>query len=70
VHEYLIRYRLARVMQRLSETEEPILAIAFDCGFGSSSQFYDLFRHWIGLTPRQFRKATMPGAARNAGPLV
>ena len=55
VMEYLTRYRLARAMQRLAETEDSILEIALDCGFGSSSRFYDIFKQRTGTTPRQFR---------------
>jgi AraC family transcriptional regulator, melibiose operon regulatory protein len=55
VNEYIIRYRLTQAMRRLAETNAPILQIAFGCGFGSSSQFYDLFRHHVGETPRKFR---------------
>jgi AraC-like DNA-binding protein len=55
VMEYLTRYRLARAMQRLVETEDAILEIALDCGFGSSSRFYDIFKQRTGSTPRQFR---------------
>jgi AraC-like DNA-binding protein len=57
VNEYVIRYRLAQAMQRLADTDEPILQIAFDCGFGSSSQFYDVFRQRIRSTPRMFRSS-------------
>lgn len=57
VMEYLTRYRLARAMQRLAETEDSILEIALDCGFGSSSRFYDIFKQRTGTTPRQFRLA-------------
>jgi AraC-like DNA-binding protein len=57
VNEYLIRYRLARAMQRLADTEEPILQIAYDCGFVSSSRFYDLFKQRTGTTPRLFRSS-------------
>ncbi|WP_407866932.1 helix-turn-helix domain-containing protein [Phyllobacterium phragmitis] len=57
VNEYLIRYRLARAMQRLADTDDPILQIAYDCGFGSSSRFYDLFKHRTGTTPKLFRSA-------------
>lgn len=57
VNEYLTRYRLARAMQRLSDTEDPVLQIAFDCGFGSSSRFYDLFKERTGTTPRHFRES-------------
>ncbi len=57
VMEYLTRYRLARAMQRLAETRDSILEIALDCGFGSSSRFYDVFRQRTGTTPRQFRSS-------------
>ncbi|TCL64085.1 helix-turn-helix domain-containing protein [Rhizobium sp. BK251] len=57
VMEYLTRYRLARAMQRLVETEDSILEIALDCGFGSSSRFYDVFKQRTGTTPRQFRSS-------------
>lgn len=57
VNEYLTRYRLARAMQRLTDTEDPVLQIAFDCGFGSSSRFYDLFKNRTGTTPRHYRES-------------
>ena len=57
VNEYLTRYRLARAMQQLAETEAPILQIAYDCGFGSSSRFYDIFKRRTGTTPRLFRSS-------------
>lgn len=57
VMEYLTRYRLARAMQRLAETKEPIVQIAHDCGFGSNSRFYDVFTKRVGTSPRKFRLA-------------
>jgi AraC family transcriptional regulator, melibiose operon regulatory protein len=64
VNEYLTRYRLARAMQRLADTDDPILQIAFECGFGSSSRFYDLFKHRTGMTPKLFRASVVPGKQR------
>jgi AraC-like DNA-binding protein len=55
VNEYLTRYRLARAMQRLADTEEPILQIGYSCGFASVSRFYDVFKQRTGTTPKQFR---------------
>lgn len=55
VNEYLMRYRLSQAMQRLADTNDPILQIAYGCGFGSSSRFYDLFKHRTGMTPKAFR---------------
>lgn len=57
VNEYLTRYRLARAMQQLAETNSSILQIAYDCGFGSSSRFYDVFKRRTGTTPRLFRSS-------------
>ncbi len=61
VMEYLTRYRIARAMQRLAETGDAILEIAHDCGFGSSSRFYDVFKRRTGKTPRQFRVSVAKG---------
>ncbi|MFK0333021.1 helix-turn-helix domain-containing protein [Rhizobium sp. NPDC090275] len=58
VMDYLTRFRLSRAMQRLAQTDDPILEIALDCGFGSSARFYAVFKHHTRDTPRQFR-ATM-----------
>lgn len=58
VMEYLTRYRLARAMQKLAETEDAILDIVIACGFGSMARFYDLFKKRTNTTPRQFRIAT------------
>ncbi|NLR98074.1 helix-turn-helix transcriptional regulator [Rhizobium sp. P38BS-XIX] len=57
VNEYLTRYRLAQAMQQLAETSSPILQVAYDCGFGSSSRFYDIFKRRTGTTPRLFRSS-------------
>ncbi|MBB5663675.1 AraC-like DNA-binding protein [Rhizobium leguminosarum] len=60
VMEYLGRYRLARAMQRLAETDDPILNIMNDCGFGSTARFYDAFKKQTGMTPRQYRISARP----------
>lgn len=62
INEYLIRYRLAQALQRLADTDDPILDIAFACGFGSASRFYDLFRSRVGHAPLQFRRKVRRGA--------
>ncbi|MDO8358497.1 MAG: AraC family transcriptional regulator, partial [Devosia sp.] len=66
INEYLIRYRLAQALQRLTDTDDPILDVAFACGFGSASRFYDLFRQRVGDAPLQFRRKVRrgPDAAR------
>ncbi len=56
VNEYLTRYRIARAMQLLADTDISILNIAYDCGFGSSSRFYEAFKNRTGQTPLAFRR--------------
>ena len=58
VMEYVTRFRLARAMQRLAETDDSILVIADDCGFGSVARFYEVFRGQTGTTPKKFRNST------------
>lgn len=67
VNEYLTRYRLARAMQQLAETSSPILQIAYDCGFGSASRFYDIFKRRTGTTPRLFRSSLGRDGSTNEG---
>jgi AraC family cel operon transcriptional repressor len=47
--------RLAHAASRLTETDDAILRIAFDCGFENVSHFYRLFRAQYGATPGQYR---------------
>jgi AraC family cel operon transcriptional repressor len=47
--------RLAHAASRLTETDDAILRIAFDCGFENVSHFYRLFRGHYGATPGQYR---------------
>jgi AraC-like DNA-binding protein len=56
VIDYVTRFRLSRAMQRLAQTDDPILEIAHDCGFGSTARFYAVFKHHTEHTPRNFRK--------------
>jgi len=63
VMEYVTRYRLARAMQKLAETDVSILEIADDCGFGSVARFYEVFKRQTGMTPRRFRISTRPATS-------
>jgi AraC family cel operon transcriptional repressor len=47
--------RLAHAASRLTETDDAILRIAFDCGFENVSHFYRLFRGRYAATPGQYR---------------
>jgi len=42
---------------RLANSDEKIVNIALDAGFGSMSQFYEIFHRATGLTPQKWRDA-------------
>lgn len=56
-HQYLIHCRIERAKTMLSQGDIPIQVLAKSLGFGSSSQFSELFRKATGRTPSQFRRA-------------
>lgn len=55
-HRYLLRLRIDRAEELLLHTGTPIGDIAFDVGFGSSSQFSHFFRKHAGSTPQEYRR--------------
>jgi AraC-like DNA-binding protein len=56
VAQYLRRQRLSQAMMMLVDTDKAIIEIAFACGYGSLSRFYDAFQRHMRTTPRQYRK--------------
>jgi AraC family transcriptional regulator, melibiose operon regulatory protein len=54
--EYLTQHRLAHAQRLLATTDTPILRIAFEVGFGSSSRFYAAFEKATGQSPMVFRR--------------
>lgn len=53
---YLNEYRLGEAARRLRRTEEKIVTIANEVGFGSLSNFNHQFRKQYGVTPREYRE--------------
>lgn len=43
--------------ERLSETEDSVLSVALECGFGSERNFHRQFKALTGKTPREYRAA-------------
>jgi AraC-like DNA-binding protein/quercetin dioxygenase-like cupin family protein len=58
----LIQYRLDHAARQLVQTNEPISAICFDCGFGDLSHFYKTFRSRMHTSPLNYRRKFMQGA--------
>lgn len=56
IKEHLTGIRLFHAKMLLVDTNDKILSIAMDCGFGSNSVFYDTFQQKIGIPPAKFRK--------------
>ncbi|WP_231574868.1 AraC family transcriptional regulator [Paenibacillus sp. FSL R7-0273] len=55
-NSYLVRHRIQKSREMLTETNRSISEIAMRCGFQSSSYFSYVFRNEIGLTPLGYRK--------------
>lgn len=61
---YLTQYRVAHAQRLLATTDQSILDVASECGFGSVSRFYEAFGASCGLSPRAYRlsmRETRPG---------
>jgi AraC family transcriptional regulator, melibiose operon regulatory protein len=56
IAQYLRRRRLNHALKLLADTEMTIIEIAFECGYGSLSRFYDAFQKQLSCTPRAYRQ--------------
>jgi AraC-like DNA-binding protein len=54
--DYVLTLRLDAVCRELVDTERPIAAIAYDCGFTNLANFNRQFRQRRSLTPRDYRR--------------
>lgn len=57
LHQYLLRLRLARALDRLGAVED-LTQLALDLGFSSHSHFTAAFRQVYGRSPADFQRAT------------
>jgi AraC-like DNA-binding protein len=60
IWQYLIRLRLAHAQLMLLSSDETVLAIALESGFGSLARFYAAFTREAGISPGEFRKRAQP----------
>lgn len=56
VIEYLTERRIQAAMQLLQNTDDKILTVALDAGFGDLSHFNRIFKKLTGLSPSAHRK--------------
>ncbi len=54
---YVTQLRVAMAQKLLITTTMEILDIAYECGFGSASRFYEAFKAIAGTTPYRYRKS-------------
>ena len=54
--EYLQRVRVRAACHRLREPDDPLVAIAMECGFADQSHLTRIFRKFTKTTPEQFRR--------------
>ena len=57
VYDEIMRVRLARARELLTETEMPLLQIAQEIGYEHQEYFGAIFKSHTGMTPIQFRQA-------------
>jgi AraC family transcriptional regulator len=55
-HQWLIRRRVERAQELLSQTTAPIVDIAMQSGFGDQAAFTRTFRQVMGINPGQWRR--------------
>lgn len=57
IKEKITDIRIFHAKMLLTDTNQKIVTIAMDCGFGSLSAFYDTFQQKMGVSPAAFRKS-------------
>ena len=64
--DYVTGLRLQQACRALSETADPLSAIANDAGFTDQSHFTRTFKHVIGTTPARYRRLHANGGRNGA----
>jgi AraC family transcriptional regulator len=54
-HQYLLKCRVEKASQLLKNTEYSIADVAHKVGFYDQSRFTQVFRRWMGVTPKQYQ---------------
>ena len=56
VRRYIRSRRLESAAAKLAETEQPVVEIALEAGYGSQQSFARAFRREYGCTPQEYRR--------------
>lgn len=54
-HQYLLKFRVDRAKELLSDSQLPLVEVGFRSGFSHQSHFSRLFRKLTGTTPQSYR---------------
>ncbi|KFC62383.1 putative transcriptional regulatory protein, AraC family [Bosea sp. LC85] len=65
VPQFVNEYRVREAMRLLGETDLPITAVMFECGFQTKSNFNREFARVTGTTPSDYRRSGGPRAAEH-----
>jgi AraC-like DNA-binding protein len=64
--EYLTRWRMLLAGERLTNSSDPISAIALSLGYESESAFSTAFKRVMGCSPRQYSRGRSPASASHS----
>ncbi|MEG1805641.1 MAG: AraC family transcriptional regulator [Clostridia bacterium] len=56
VYDYLAQYRLNLAISLMKSTTLPLVDIAIESGFSNRQTFYNVFKSYMGYSPKTFRK--------------
>jgi len=55
-HQFVLHQRIEHAQRLLKKTDVPLAHIAVECGFASQSHLTQVFKRYLGLTPRAYRQ--------------
>ncbi len=59
-HQYLIRRRIERAKELLGSKELTVADVSQAVGFFDQSHLIRHFKHWVGVTPKDYRESRIP----------
>jgi AraC family transcriptional regulator of arabinose operon len=65
---FMEQHRLLRTRRLLEHTDQTLQQIADEVGFSSPFYLSQRFKHWFGVSPREFRRRRAEAAARRGAP--
>jgi AraC family transcriptional regulator len=66
-HEYLLRRRIERAQEMLTEGTIPLVEIALSVGFQTQSHFTSVFKRYVGQPPRAWQQSLVAERTRGGG---